>query len=175
MRHSRIALLLSRAIACTLVIAAAGCDIPGPNDAEIGCAYNPQSSPLCPGYEAGTPSTDAASMASRSDAGAGDGASPDASGAEEAGTSGLGGACTASPDCAGFEADYCLISPTGGFPSFCTYTHCTESVCGSGYACCDCTASPITQVNTFPPGVCVLPMTAAALPSYGCTCMPQAQ
>jgi hypothetical protein len=28
-------------------------------------------------------------------------------------------------------------------------------------------------VNTFPPGICVLPTTAAALPSYGCTCLPQ--
>jgi hypothetical protein len=169
--------VLSHAAACTLAVVLAGCSIPGPNDAEIGCAYDPQSSPLCPGYDAGASSTDAASPASRSDAGSADSAPPDASpdGAQGGGASGLGSACNAPTDCSGFEADYCLVSPTGGFPSFCTFTHCTESVCGSSYACCDCTASPIAQISAFPPGVCVLPMTAAALPSYGCTCMPQAQ
>jgi hypothetical protein len=172
MRHARYFAFVFAAFAAVSLLEA-GCSIPGPNDAEIGCAYDPQSSPLCPGYEAGSPTTDASAIRSAGDAQS-DAAAVEAGAEGEGGAAGLGTSCNGSSDCAGLTADYCLVSPTGTFPSFCTYTHCTEAECGSGYACCDCTMSPISLVNTFPPGICVLPMTAAALPSYGCTCLPQA-
>jgi hypothetical protein len=173
MRRNRPFALGFAALCASLL--AAGCGIPGPNDAEIGCAYDPQSSPLCVGYDAGSPATDASEARPGADARPSDAAPPEGGGEGEGGAAaGIGASCSSSSDCASLAADYCLVSPTGTFPSFCTYTHCTEAQCGSGYACCDCTMSPISLVNTFPPGICVLPMTAAALPSYGCTCMPQA-
>jgi hypothetical protein len=148
----------------------AGCSLPEPNDAEIGCAYDAQSSPQCPGYDAGVapaPQDSGSNVAP-------DGATAGEGGASDAG-SGLGTSCTSTASCAGLAADYCLVSPSGTFPSFCTFTRCTAGACGSDYACCDCSASPVSLVNVFPPGICVLPMTAAALPSYGCTCLPQGQ
>jgi hypothetical protein len=153
-----------------------GCTMPSPNDAEIGCTFDAQSSPQCPGYDAGGAAapagSDAADATDSAEAAVmGDGES----GAGEASVaSGLGGSCASSTSCAGQPADYCLVSPTGSFPSFCTLTHCTAAECGSSYTCCDCTASALPQLTAFPPGICVLPMTAAALPSYGCTCLPQA-
>ncbi len=147
------------ALAATTVVCA--CGMPAPNDAEIGCAYDPQSSPACVGYEAGSHSPADASKAQEGG---------EADGGAEAGASGLGQACTGPADCAGLTADYCLVSPNGGFKSFCTFTHCTASECGVGYTCCDCTKSSVSLVNAFPPGICVLPMTASALPAFGCTC-----
>jgi hypothetical protein len=142
------------------------CTMPVPNDAEIGCAYDPQSSPKCPGFDAGAHLSDASSpVEASSDAG-----SSDAVAADGAVSSGLGNACSGPSDCAAQSASYCLVSPSGTFASFCTLTHCTTAACGASYVCCDCTMSPLSQVNTFPPGVCVLPMTAKALPAYGCTC-----
>jgi hypothetical protein len=159
------------AAACALCALGAGCDMPTPRDAEIGCAYSAQSSRLCPGYDAAVPVSDSGKRSSLGDDEASEGAASEEGGGEGGVVSGLGAPCTSSADCASFGADYCLVSPTGGFASFCTYTHCTVTVCGESYGCCDCSASPISLVNTFPPGVCVLPMTAAALPSYGCTCI----
>ncbi len=150
------------ALALLGIVLGAGCEMPSPIDAEIGCAYSPQSSRLCPGYDAATPVVEAGKPPPLAD-----GEMPEGGGA----TSGLGMACNTSADCASFGADYCLVSPNGGFSSFCTYTHCTVDVCGTEYGCCDCSASPIALVNTYPPGICVQPTTAAALPSYGCTCL----
>jgi hypothetical protein len=171
---SRDSLATVAVVLCVAFVSTVGCTIPGPNDAEIGCAYDRQSSPLCPGYEAGRPSGGDASGPQR-EAGPdlADGSMPAEAG-DAAVSSGLGSPCTGPTDCAAFAADYCLVSPTGTFPSFCTYTHCTEAECGTDHVCCDCTMSPVSAVKTFPPGICVLPMTASALPSYGCTCMPQA-
>lgn len=139
--------------------AACACGMPTPNDAAIGCAYDPQSSPACVGYEAGAPSMTEGGPAEAGESGA------------ESGASGLGEPCTTSTDCSGLAADYCLVSPNAGFESFCTFTHCTASECGSDHACCDCSKSSVSLVSAFPPGVCVLPMTAAALPALGCTCV----
>ncbi|MGO8995025.1 MAG: hypothetical protein ACLQVI_17050 [Polyangiaceae bacterium] len=162
--HSVITAFVS---ACAVCILGAGCTIPTPNNAEIGCTYNQQSSTACPGYDAAVPLVDSGPA---SDAGMSDGAAPEGGGEAGGAVSGLGTSCVSSADCASFEANYCLVSPNGGFPSFCTYTHCTVAICGASYGCCDCSASPLSEVNTYPPGVCVLPTTAAALPSYGCTC-----
>jgi hypothetical protein len=181
MRHIK-SVITGLVLASITGVLAGGCTMPAPNDAEIGCAYNGNSSHLCPNYDAGVapvveagmapPSTDSGSAA------ASDGAMPEGGGggAAEAGpvSSGLGTSCaTSASACTGLPASYCLVSPTGGFSSFCTIAHCTEAECGSSYVCCDCSMSPISLVNTFPPGICVLPKTAAALPSYGCTCLPQ--
>jgi hypothetical protein len=148
-------------VALAAVALVCACSMPAPNDAEIGCAYDPQSSPACAGYEAGAHLPVDASKSPEGGV---------ADGEADAGASGLGQACTGSADCAGVTADYCLVSPNGGFKSFCTITHCSATECGSGYTCCDCTKSSVSLVNTFPPGICVLPMTASALPALGCTC-----
>ena len=154
-----------RLIAIAIAIAGplGACAMPAPNDAEIGCAYDPQSSATCPGYEAGArPGAEASAPAEAGEAGDG--------GTTDGGASGLGQACTGQADCSGLTADYCLVSPNGGFKSFCTFTSCTAAACGTGYECCDCTKSSVSLVNMFPPGICVLPMTASALPAFGCTC-----
>jgi hypothetical protein len=137
------------------------CAMPEPSDAEIGCAYDAQSSATCPGYEAGGHTL--AEPSAPADGGA-------AGAMSDGGASGLGQVCMGQADCSNLSADYCLVSPNGGFKSFCTITHCSAAECGSGYTCCDCTKSSVSLVNTFPPGICVLPMTASALPALGCTC-----
>jgi hypothetical protein len=170
MRRTHSVLSVFMAAICGAAFGVGGCDMPAPNDAEIGCAYDARSSPSCPGVDAGSVSADASG-----DSNALEAAPVEEGSAGEGGASGLGNSCTGQADCAGLSTDYCLVSPTGAFSSFCTYTHCTEAACGTSYVCCDCTKSPVSLVNAFPAGICVLPVTAAALPSYGCTCMPQAQ
>jgi hypothetical protein len=146
--------------------------MPEPNDADIGCAYDHQSSPACPGYDAGAHVSAEASAPSHGAEGgeAGEGGEGGGMGEGGGGASGLGQACTGQADCSGLSADYCLVSPNGGFKSFCTFRSCTAAVCGSAYKCCDCTKSSVSLVNMFPAGICVLPMTASALPAFGCTC-----
>jgi hypothetical protein len=162
----RIRFIISALVATgAFCVLATGCELPTPTDAEIGCAYSAQSSPLCP-HEAGVPGADSGRPAA-ADAGASDGQVAEGGG----GVSGLGTSCTSSADCTAFGADYCLISPNGGFAAFCTYTQCTVAMCGTSYGCCDCSQSPISLVNTYPAGICVPPTLASALPSYGCTCL----
>ena len=156
-------LISAAAAAIALYVLSAGCTMPTPGNAEIGCAYDPQSSPLCPGYDAGLRAVvDSGPPVVAEDDGASEGGG---------GASGLGMACTSSADCASFGSDYCLIAPNGGFASFCTYTHCTVNICGTSYGCCDCSQSPIALVNTYPPAICVPPALSSVLPSYGCTCL----
>jgi hypothetical protein len=155
---------VSAVCAAAAIAAACACSMPMPSDAEIGCAFDAQSSPACVGYDAGAhTSTDASPSAAPSDGG-------DAGKTAGDGGTGLGESCTGPADCSGLTADYCLVSPNGGFKSFCTLTHCTATECGANYKCCDCTKSSVSLVNGFPPGICVLPMTAMALPAFGCTC-----
>jgi hypothetical protein len=170
MRCTHSVLCVSMAAVCGAAFGIGGCTMPVPNDAEIGCAYDAQSSPSCPRPNGGSVPRDASGQSDALEA-----ASVEEGSAGEGGASGLGTSCVGQADCASLPANYCLISPTGSFPSFCTYQHCTAAACGRSYVCCDCTMSPVSLVSAFPPGICVLPMTAAALPSYGCTCMPQGQ
>lgn len=156
------ALALSAAVFGVVV---AACTMPRPNDAEIGCAFDAESSQACPGYV--TPGLDSGvPPGPAGDAGA------DAEGGAEAGKdTGLGAPCTGAQDCASHEANYCLISPNNSFTPFCTLTGCTAKACGASYVCCNCKASPVPQLVAFPANICVLPKLGAALPTFGCTCM----
>jgi hypothetical protein len=148
-------------LAISLLGVVVGCSFPRPDDAQIGCTYDAQSSSVCPGYVMPPKKVMEAGVAAEASVDAADAAT------------GLGDACVGPNDCAPFLADYCLMSPAGSFPSFCTITGCTPMACGNRFVCCDCKASFVSQLQAFPANVCVTPTIAAALPDFGCTCLSQ--
>ncbi len=59
--------------------------------------------------------------------------------------SGQGQSCTKDgKECDGYDADYCAVNPVAPDDAYCTTSGCQDSKsCENGYACCDCTSSPI--------------------------------
>jgi hypothetical protein len=100
-------------------------------------------------------------------------AAPSEGGSGEASTeaTGLGDSCNASSDCTG-GATYCLKSPTAAptAAGICSFTNCTAAECTSAYSCCDCSASVLSSLQAFPPGVCIPSGSATQVIALGCKC-----
>lgn len=59
---------------------------------------------------------------------------------------GIGLPCQNHGDCAEYQADFCVLNPVSK-NNYCSMEPCTDTGCPEEYICCDCTDSPLDQVQ----------------------------